>query len=248
MDVSSDTVDGGKNAYQENKSGITTHNNDNASSSTSLSLSTTHSSGSRKAKRHGRKATKDNLTSVSNTSNDEIIGTGVVPSKKSRKANSKSPVEKSISSYSSANDKDVTKGVTIKSDICQTKAPSFSSASQCQKTQAGCSSRVGKVDTSGAKSDSKQEVAFNNEGKKCKDELRLSLNENKNPKQATTTVKSSRDPNQTVVCSSGDVELVPANVINNSVLPEKEEYKIELEKDEKGLGITVAGYICEKGK
>ena len=91
-------------------------------------------------------------------------------------------------------------------------------------------------------------MAFNNEEKKCKDELRLPLNENKNPKQTTTTERSTRDPNRTVVCSSGDVELVPANVINNSVLPEKEEYRIELEKDEKGLGITVAGYICEKGK
>ena len=33
------------------------------------------------------------------------------------------------------------------------------------------------------------------------------------------------------------------------MLPEKEEYRIELFKDErKGLGITVAGYVCEKGK
>ena len=32
------------------------------------------------------------------------------------------------------------------------------------------------------------------------------------------------------------------------VLPEKEEYKIEIIKDDKGLGITVAGYVCEKGK
>lgn len=32
------------------------------------------------------------------------------------------------------------------------------------------------------------------------------------------------------------------------VLPEKEEFKITLVKDGKGLGITVAGYICEKGE
>ncbi len=33
------------------------------------------------------------------------------------------------------------------------------------------------------------------------------------------------------------------------MLPEKEEYRIELRKDEKrGLGITVAGYVCEKGE
>ena len=33
-----------------------------------------------------------------------------------------------------------------------------------------------------------------------------------------------------------------------SLLPEKEERQIELRKDENGLGITVAGYICEKGE
>ncbi len=31
-------------------------------------------------------------------------------------------------------------------------------------------------------------------------------------------------------------------------LPEKEEYQVELAKDDKGLGITVAGYVCEKGE
>jgi hypothetical protein len=30
-------------------------------------------------------------------------------------------------------------------------------------------------------------------------------------------------------------------------LPEKEGYKIELKKDSNGLGITIAGYVCEKG-
>ena len=46
-----------------------------------------------------------------------------------------------------------------------------------------------------------------------------------------------------------------ANISNNSVtsdspneLPEKEEYQIELRKDNNGLGITIAGYVCEKGK
>ncbi len=33
-----------------------------------------------------------------------------------------------------------------------------------------------------------------------------------------------------------------------SYLPEKEEYQLELNKDDKGLGITVAGYVCEKGE
>ena len=46
-----------------------------------------------------------------------------------------------------------------------------------------------------------------------------------------------------------------ANISNNSLtsdspneLPEKEEYQIELRKDSNGLGITIAGYVCEKGE
>ena len=39
-----------------------------------------------------------------------------------------------------------------------------------------------------------------------------------------------------------------SNNPNEGVLPEKEEYKIELKKDGNGLGITIAGYVCEKGK
>ncbi len=31
------------------------------------------------------------------------------------------------------------------------------------------------------------------------------------------------------------------------VLPEKMEYALEIVKDHNGLGITVAGYVCEKG-
>lgn len=53
----------------------------------------------------------------------------------------------------------------------------------------------------------------------------------------------------------------PADVQNNfstivsldmrnetSELPETEIYTVELKKDDLGLGITVAGYVCEKGK
>jgi hypothetical protein len=35
---------------------------------------------------------------------------------------------------------------------------------------------------------------------------------------------------------------------SDQVIPEKEVYDIELNKDGKGLGITVAGYVCEKGQ
>lgn len=31
-------------------------------------------------------------------------------------------------------------------------------------------------------------------------------------------------------------------------LPEMETYEVELVKDQQGLGITIAGYVCEKGR
>lgn len=34
----------------------------------------------------------------------------------------------------------------------------------------------------------------------------------------------------------------------SSELPETETYTVKLKKDDLGLGITVAGYVCEKGK
>jgi hypothetical protein len=39
----------------------------------------------------------------------------------------------------------------------------------------------------------------------------------------------------------------PSPSPSSSIIPEKEVYDIELTKDENGLGITVAGYVCEKG-
>ena len=51
----------------------------------------------------------------------------------------------------------------------------------------------------------------------------------------------------TVDLASKEVGVVVVNHDDEAVLPEKEAYTIELQKDEKGLGITVAGYICEKG-
>lgn len=31
-------------------------------------------------------------------------------------------------------------------------------------------------------------------------------------------------------------------------LPEMERFNVEIQKDSHGLGITIAGYVCEKGK
>ena len=237
---STDKVDGGKVKKQENKSSIasssTTVNHDTSSTASICTTTNSSTAGSRKIKKHGRKSAKENI-SISST--DEITGS-VAVSKRSRKSSSKSPVLSKPIISSSAKDKDV-----IKSDSIQTNA--LPSESHCQRTQTGCNSNVKKVDASGVKSDNKQEVTFK-ETKMCKDELKLPL------KDKITIERNSEDKNDRTmkdanrrVCS-GDIELVPANVMNNSILPEKEEYKIELEKDEKGLGITVAGYICEKGK
>lgn len=36
--------------------------------------------------------------------------------------------------------------------------------------------------------------------------------------------------------------------LETSALPEMEKFTVELKKDQHGLGITIAGYVCEKGK
>lgn len=36
--------------------------------------------------------------------------------------------------------------------------------------------------------------------------------------------------------------------LENTALPEMEKFTVELKKDLHGLGITIAGYVCEKGK
>lgn len=33
----------------------------------------------------------------------------------------------------------------------------------------------------------------------------------------------------------------------DATLPEMERFSVELKKDSQGLGITIAGYVCEKG-
>lgn len=45
-----------------------------------------------------------------------------------------------------------------------------------------------------------------------------------------------------------EVERLPLDMaLKGSTSPETEIYSVELKKDELGLGITVAGYVCEKG-
>lgn len=43
-------------------------------------------------------------------------------------------------------------------------------------------------------------------------------------------------------------KLLPLDMaLREPTLPETEVYNIQLKKDDLGLGITVAGYVCEKG-
>lgn len=68
----------------------------------------------------------------------------------------------------------------------------------------------------------------------------------KNPSSSSSqerkrSLRSRKTKTKMVHCADGEV-------IEPILLPEKEEYKITLVKGEKGLGITVAGYICEKGR
>ncbi len=41
------------------------------------------------------------------------------------------------------------------------------------------------------------------------------------------------------------MDMVPPETLAN--LPEMEKFNVELKKDAHGLGITIAGYVCEKG-
>lgn len=41
--------------------------------------------------------------------------------------------------------------------------------------------------------------------------------------------------------------VLPPPPLDTSGLPEMETFEVELIKDQQGLGITIAGYVCEKG-
>ena len=232
-------ADGSKLVLHDTGIEASTENVDNLSSSTSISTANSSSSCSKKGKKQSRKSPKE-YTNIANK--DELDGS-IGHSRKSRKALKKSTTENQVILSPSANNKDVIKGDTV-----QTKEAI--SVSQCQKAQSGSSSYSDILD--GSKRECKQEIEILEDekvksGKETivKKDLSLPLIENNNHETLTTN-RSIIDSNRRVC--SGDIELVPANVMNNSILPEKEEYQIELTKDEKGLGITVAGYICEKGK
>ena len=72
-----------------------------------------------------------------------------------------------------------------------------------------------------------------------------SPNVKKRRKSANSSAKSAAS----LIHESDSTSAAAAGIISNSdqSLPEKEEYKIQLKKDTNGLGITIAGYVCEKG-
>lgn len=41
------------------------------------------------------------------------------------------------------------------------------------------------------------------------------------------------------------MDMIPPETLAN--LPEMEKFNVELKKDAHGLGVTIAGYVCEKG-
>ena len=230
-------ADGSKLVLHDTRIEASTENLDNLSTSTSISTANSSSSCSKKGKKQSRKSPKE-YTNITNK--DELDGS-IGHSRKSRKAFKKSTTENQVILSPSANNKDVIKGDTV-----QTKE----AIPVSQKAQSGSSSYSDILD--GSKRECKQEIEILEDEKVksgeetiVKKDLSLPLIENNNHETLTTN-RSIIDSNRRVC--SGDIELVPANVMNNSILPEKEEYQIELTKDEKGLGITVAGYICEKGK
>lgn len=53
---------------------------------------------------------------------------------------------------------------------------------------------------------------------------------------------------QSVAIPNNPPKLLPLDMaLREPALPETEVYNIQLKKDDLGLGITVAGYVCEKG-
>lgn len=56
-------------------------------------------------------------------------------------------------------------------------------------------------------------------------------------------------PSQPASVPKNPIKLLPLDMaVREPTLPETEVYNIQLKKDDLGLGITVAGYVCEKGK
>lgn len=67
--------------------------------------------------------------------------------------------------------------------------------------------------------------------------------------QATLVMDAVRNPSIPLITAPSlsvlTMDMLP---LETADLPEMEKFNVELKKDLHGLGITIAGYVCEKGE
>lgn len=66
---------------------------------------------------------------------------------------------------------------------------------------------------------------------------------------SASTTDDAFDPNAVAAATALSVgqTMDLATDINLDYLPEVENFDVQLKKDSQGLGITIAGYVCERG-
>ena len=67
-------------------------------------------------------------------------------------------------------------------------------------------------------------------------------------RNSTPVGVSSFIPSLTGPIKIQDLPVLSMDTIDVDSLPEMERFTVELKKDIYGLGITIAGYVCEKGE
>lgn len=74
--------------------------------------------------------------------------------------------------------------------------------------------------------------------------VKISVNSNVPQNEVCSSVKKieTRDDLSIILPAPSDQELYP-----DETQAEMETFEVELVKDQQGLGITIAGYVCEKG-
>lgn len=62
-------------------------------------------------------------------------------------------------------------------------------------------------------------------------------------------VRGSVGPSSITLLTTPSLPVLTMDMLpmENAALPEMEKFTVELKKDLHGLGITIAGYVCEKG-
>lgn len=74
--------------------------------------------------------------------------------------------------------------------------------------------------------------------------VKISVNSNVSQNESCSSNKKieTRDDLSIILPAPSNQELYP-----NEIQAEMETFEVELVKDQQGLGITIAGYVCEKG-